>query len=84
MMSYTVAMPRYFFDVTNDGEASRDRKGGEFPSLEAARQEALHSLGEIAKLKFGDGDRRDLSIEIRDGEQSFLRVSLSLRVEKLA
>jgi hypothetical protein len=77
-------MPRYFFDVTDSGETSRDSEGVEFPSLEAARQEALKTLGEIAKDELPDGDRREFSIRIRDGERSLLRASLSLNVETLA
>ena len=77
-------MPRYFFDVTDSGETSRDSDGVEFPSLEAARQEALKTLGEIAKDELPDGDRREFSIRIRDGERSLLRASLSLNVETLA
>jgi hypothetical protein len=58
-------MPRYFFDVTDTGESSRDCEGVEFPSLKEARQEALRILGLIAKDKLPDGDRRKFVIQIR-------------------
>jgi hypothetical protein len=76
-------MPRYFFDVTDAGEASIDDIGVELPSLEAARREALQTLGEIAKDELPNGDHRQFSIDIRAGDgPAILSASLSLRVER--
>jgi hypothetical protein len=74
-------MPRYFLDFTDTGELLRDDEGMELVDLEAARMEALASLGEIAKDQLRDGDHRDFIIDIREGAGPVvLRVSLSLRV----
>jgi hypothetical protein len=48
-------MPRYFLDFTDTGELLRDDEGMELVDLEAARMEALASLGEIAKDQLRDG-----------------------------
>jgi hypothetical protein len=55
-------MPRYFFDVTDTGDTSRDGQGVEFPSLKEARAEALRTLGEIVKDELPDGDHRHFVI----------------------
>ena len=55
-------MPRYFLDFTDTGELLRDDEGMELVDLEAARMEALASLGEIAKDQLRDGDHRDFII----------------------
>ena len=76
-------MPRYFFDVTDSGKVSVDMEGVEFDSLEDARGEALRTLGEIAKDELPDGDHRQFSIEIREGDGApVLSASLSLRVQR--
>ncbi|HVI76661.1 MAG TPA: hypothetical protein VM715_00555 [Candidatus Acidoferrum sp.] len=75
-------MPRYFFDVTDTRDSSRDSEGVEFPSLKAARAEALRTLGEIAKHELPDGDRRNFVIRIREKSgPPILSATLTLRVE---
>lgn len=75
-------MPLYFFDVTDNGEGLPDTEGTELADLEAAREEALATLGEIARDRLPDGDRREFVIKIRDGDGALMRASLSLVVEK--
>jgi hypothetical protein len=76
-------VPRYFFDVTDTGkQLLRDREGTELVDLEAARREALETLGGIARDELRDGDDRDFVIELREGAGPvLLRVSVSLRLE---
>src|SRR4051812_16769076 len=71
-------MPLYFFDVTDNGRGFPDTEGTELADLEAARQEALATLGEIARDKLPDGDRREFAIKIRDGDGALMRATLSL------
>jgi hypothetical protein len=72
-------MPRYFFDVTDTGDSSRDSEGVEFPSLKEARAEALRTLGEIAKHELPDGN---FVIQIREKSgPPILSATLTLRVE---
>jgi citrate lyase beta subunit len=75
-------MPLYFFDVTDNGRGLPDTEGTELADLEAARQEALATLGEIARDKLPDGDRREFVIRIRDGDTSLMRATLSLVVQR--
>jgi hypothetical protein len=74
---------RYFFDITDSGKVSVDKEGVELDSLEDARGEALRTLGEIAKDELPDGDHRQFSIEIREGDSApVLSASLSLQVQR--
>lgn len=41
-------MPRYYFDIRNNGVFFRDRVGVEMPNVKAAYQEAVLSLSEIS------------------------------------
>jgi hypothetical protein len=76
-------MPLYFFDITDIGKTWPDSEGTELASLEKAREEALRTLGEIVKDKLPDGDHRDFTIDIREGDgASLLSASLSLRVAR--
>lgn len=75
-------MPRYFFDVTDTGAASQDEEGLELASLEEARKEALGALGDMAKDELPDGDSREFTIHIREGDgPPLITASLVLRVE---
>jgi hypothetical protein len=75
-------MPLYFFDVTDNGRGFPDTEGTDLADLEKAREEALATLGEIARDKLPDGDRREFVIKIRDGDGSLMRATLSLVVER--
>jgi hypothetical protein len=70
--SYKCPMPLYFFDVTDNGRGFRDTEGTELADLEAPRQEALATLGEIARDKLPDRDRREFAITHRvEGRYTF-------------
>jgi hypothetical protein len=75
-------MPLYFFDITDNGYGFPDTEGTDLADLEAAREEALATLGEIARDRLPDGDRREFVIKIRDGDGALMRATLSLIVEK--
>jgi hypothetical protein len=78
-------MPRFFFDITDSGRSNQDDEGTELPDLRRAREEALATLGEIARYELPAGDQRDFQISIRDDTgQILLRALLALRVENLA
>ena len=51
-------MPRYFFDLDGGGRVTPDAEGTELPDLPAARAQALHMLGEMAKAEMRDDDTR--------------------------
>lgn len=61
-------MPRYYFDVTDEGGARRDAVGVECPDLAAARAEAVRVLPDIARHEMPkDGDRHLFTVIVRDG-----------------
>lgn len=62
-------MARYFFDIT-DGTREEDQVGADFPSLEAARKQAIRFAGELLRdhsAMIWDG--HDLKVEVSNGER---------------
>ena len=59
-------MPRYFFDI-HDGRFERDDEGTECSDYEAARQQAMTTLPEIARwLIPTDGNNQAFTVLVRD------------------
>ena len=59
-------MARYFFDI-HSRDLSRDEDGVECSSIAEIRQEAMHSLPEIARdLIPQDGDRQSFTVLVRN------------------
>jgi hypothetical protein len=76
-------MPRYYFDFTDHGKRVSDTDGTVFADIEAARTEALCTLGGIAKDELANGDQRLFVVEIHDGDgRAQITASLSLNVER--
>jgi hypothetical protein len=76
-------MARYYFDIADGSDTGTDEVGLEFPTLKAARDNALATLGEMARDEFPDGDCRDFEISIRDeGGKFLLTAALALRVNQ--
>ena len=61
-------MPRYFTDTTNGTLYARDEEGSDFPDLEAARQEAVSALSEVARFCLQRGDSKSVVVKVRDEE----------------
>jgi hypothetical protein len=59
-------MPQYFFDIVADGELVPDEEGMNLPGLDAARREASHSLGDLAR-DTARPDRLAISVRTSDG-----------------
>jgi hypothetical protein len=59
-------MPRYFFDI-HDGDTCVDEHGMQLPNLDAAIDEAIRSLPNIAahEIPVGD-DRRHFTMVVRN------------------
>ncbi|WP_426955696.1 DUF6894 family protein [Muricoccus radiodurans] len=72
-------MPHFFFD-TSDGEHSfRDEEGMECCGAEAARIAALNALPGMVRDVMPDGNRRDLTVNVRsEAGRSVFTVTLSL------
>jgi hypothetical protein len=75
-------MPRYYFDIHDRARSTPDDTGVELDGLEAARQEAARTLGEIARDILPNGDRHDVVIEVKDeAGQRVLVAKLSVSIE---
>lgn len=73
-------MPRYFFDIVDAKGVQRDEEGQNFPDAQAAGDEALIALLDIAREQVLSRQGASLRIEIRnDKDGSILRQSLNLQ-----
>jgi hypothetical protein len=77
-------MKRYYFDIREGDQLIPDEEGIELPSPQAAQEEAVRSLGDLARDAPGtdrDGAPRRLAIEVRDesGPMMQLKFSFELR-----
>ncbi len=73
-------MPRFFFDVKDGDHSTHDEEGDVYQDKEAARKIALLSLAEIVDSLMPDGNRREITIKMRDetGKEIFVaRMSLT-------
>lgn len=74
-------MPHYFLNVTDGGRTFPDYEGQELKDDEAAREEALATLGNIAHEKLPDGDHRMFVVDVMDADRKqILTANLSLMV----
>jgi len=49
-----------------------------------ARQEAIRAAAEMAKDQHLDGNARDITVAIREGDKPVATIRLSLKIEDLA
>ncbi|MCC8961485.1 hypothetical protein H8A95_03910 [Bradyrhizobium sp. Pear76] len=78
-------MPRFYFDFLDDGGTSVDETGAEFPSREAAKREALETLGVIARDLGHRHLQGHVAIHVRDdGDPPFLEVAVTLEVKPVS
>jgi len=78
-------MPRYFFNVTNEGRGHADDVGSELADLNEARHEALATLGDISRGKLEKNRDRRFVVEVHEGDgPALFRASLILKLEELA
>jgi len=77
-----MAVARYYFDIHNGGQSTRDDDGAEFDNLDAAVQAATRSVAEIGTGHLARGDTSDVVIEVRDERDQWVcTVKASLKVE---
>jgi hypothetical protein len=75
-------MARYFFDMRDGDTFIPDDVGVVLPNVEAARDQAAVALAEMAKEALPGSVRRELAIEVHDGEP-VLRTSLVFEAQRL-
>ncbi|AGB45262.1 MULTISPECIES: DUF6894 family protein [Mesorhizobium] len=74
-------MARYFFDTYESDALIKDETGIECGGIEAARNEALAGLIDLARDSLKGVDGHQLAIEIRDeNDKKLVRLSLSLQM----
>lgn len=59
-------MPRYYFDITKDGQHHRDEVGDACEDFEDARAQAQVMLPDITKEELPDGDLHQIRCDVRD------------------
>jgi hypothetical protein len=74
-------MPRFHFHIVEDGRVITDEKGEELTDRDAVRKEAVETGASIARDAFIRGSASRVIVEVRKGDELFLKVSISLTVE---
>jgi hypothetical protein len=75
-------LARYYFDVHDGANISRDDDGTEFESLNAAVQGAARSAAEIGTGRLATGVTSDVVIEVRDERgQQVCTVTASMKID---
>jgi hypothetical protein len=74
-------MPRFHFHIVEDGRVVTDEEGQELPERDAVRREAVETGASIARDAFIRGSASRVIVDVRSGDQRFLKVTISLTVE---
>lgn len=78
-------MPRYFFDIADQGRGGSDTEGSVHAGPHEARQEAIATIAHMAKDELPDGNSHDFTASVRDESgKVFFKAALSLRAEWVA
>ena len=78
------AMPRYHFDIREDGRSTRDDEGQVFANASAARHEAVEAGAEIARDAFAAGSADQVVVDVREDNTPILKISITLKIEESA
>ena len=74
-------MPPFHFHIVEDERVVKDEEGQEFSENEAVRREAVETGASIARDAFIQGSASRVIVDVRSGDQQFLKVTISLTVE---
>jgi hypothetical protein len=74
-------MPRFHFRIVEDERVVKDEEGQEFSENETVRREAVETGASIARDAFIRGSASRVIVDVRSGDQQFLKVTISLTVE---
>lgn len=73
-------MPRYFFDIEDNGHVNLDAEGLEISSEKHVRDEAIRLLPELAGDELPDGPEHFFWVKVRDESGAYIfQASLELR-----
>lgn len=77
-------MPRFYIDTSDQNRFVRDDTGIECVDLEAAKDQAVNALPDMARDALPDGDMRTFLAVVRDAEgRALLQASLTLSITSL-
>jgi hypothetical protein len=80
------AMPRYYFDLRENGKVAVDDDGMELRDIEAVQEEAARSLADLARdavrCNFRSRSAHDMAIEVRDAAGPVLQVKFTFAIER--
>jgi hypothetical protein len=77
-------VPRFYFDVQENGKFNRDDEGLECRDLKAAERMAAESAASLAKDALPKGRIREIAVEVRDERnRRRLRVTVAMTTERM-
>jgi hypothetical protein len=75
-------VPRFYFDVRDGDRFTPDKEGLDLSSVVEARTDASRALAQMVKDVMPDGDCREMAIEVRGEDKSFLfKVQMTFKVD---
>ncbi|MFT4117541.1 DUF6894 family protein [Bradyrhizobium sp.] len=75
-------MPRFHFDIHENGRLIPDDDGRDFVDEDDARKEAVLTGASIARDAFIAGSAHRIVVNVREEGSPFLKVSITLEVEE--
>jgi len=75
-------MPRFHFDIHENGHLMQDEDGRVFADGNDARKEAVLTGASIARDAFTTGSSHRIVVDVREEGAPFLKVSITLEVEE--
>lgn len=78
-------MKRYFFDLRDDDELTRDDEGLELSTMETVQEEAARSLADMARDASSRQMERDTRwlVEVRDDTRPVLQAKFTFHIERV-
>ncbi len=77
-------MPRFFFDINDSDGLYRDDAGLELESMDVAVCMARQTLSDMVRDAFRDPQTTELSVQIRDGSQGPVVLTVKLETQEEA
>lgn len=75
-------MPRFHFDIHENGRFIPDEDGQDFVNIEGARKEAVLTGASIARDAFIAGSAHCVVVDVREEGSPCMKISITLAVEE--
>ena len=77
-------MPRFYFNVHEEGQRVEDENGKDLPDAHAAEQQAIVDALAVARDLFTTRRANEVTVEVRDDQKSrIFMVALTMRAEQV-